>query len=199
MNLMKKSRYPNYDVLKEQEAWDSHSRSIVLARLESVHTYTSLTLIEAEMLRAICSLLAGDSRADIIQFVLSHIDQSLDAPTGESERQAALPKAGDLLRHGLKRIDQWSVSHHNRPFIDLTEAEQLSAVTALSEERLASNEQWTFPQKALFNKLLSWTVESYYSHPTVWSEIGYGGPAYPRGYVRANIGQLDPWEAKTDK
>lgn len=83
-----------------------------------------------------------------------------------------------------------------RPFIDLPEADQLSIVTAMSEEKLPLSDHLHFPQKALFLRLLSWTVESYYSHPTVWSEIGYGGPAYPRGYVRANIGQLDPWEAK---
>ncbi|WP_369127188.1 hypothetical protein [Paenibacillus antri] len=41
------------------------------------------------------------------------------------------------------------------------------------------------------------TLEAYYSHPAVWSEIGYGGPAYPRGYVRTQLGQLDPWEAHT--
>lgn len=37
-----------------------------------------------------------------------------------------------------------------------------------------------------------------YPHPRVWSEIGYAGPAYPRGYVRTQLGQLDPWEAKAE-
>jgi hypothetical protein len=196
---MKKSRYPDYDVMSEQEAWDSHSRSIVASRLEGVHGYKSLTLLEAEMLRAICSSLAGDDRTDIIQFVLGHIDRSLDAPTGESERKPSVPKARELLHIGIKRLDQWSVSEYMRPFIDLTETEQLSIITALSEGKLPLSGDLDFPQKAFFNRLLSWTVESYYSHPTVWSEIGYGGPAYPRGYVRANIGQLDPWEARSDK
>lgn len=195
---MKKSRYPDYNIMSEQEAWDAHSRSIVASRLEGVHGYQSLTLTEAEMLRAICSLLAGDNRANIIQFVLSHIDRALNAPSGESERKPSVPKAGDLLRLGMKRLDQWAMSHHLRPFIDLTETDQLSIITALCEEKLPLDGDSNFPQKAFFNRLLSWTVESYYSHPTVWSEIGYGGPAYPRGYVRANLGQLDPWEAKSD-
>jgi hypothetical protein len=98
----------------------------------------------------------------------------------------------------MKRLDQWAMSHYLRPFIDLTETDQLSIITALSEEKLPLDGDSNFPQKAFFNRLLSWTVESYYSHPTVWSEIGYGGPAYPRGYVRANLGQLDPWEARSD-
>jgi hypothetical protein len=36
----------------------------------------------------------------------------------------------------------------------------------------------------------------YYAHPAAWSEIGFGGPASPRGYVRLGFDQRDPWEAK---
>jgi hypothetical protein len=193
---MKKIRYPQYDVLQEQEAWDSHTRDIVLARLEGGCKFHSLTLTEAEMLRAICSVLAGDNRADLIQFVLSHIDQSMDAQTGESERKDNVPKAGELVRTGLAGLDQWAITQKGQPFINMSETDQHSAVLALSQESLPMPTKHRFAQKALFNRLLSWTVESYYSHPTVWSEIGYGGPAYPRGYVRTSIGQTDPWEAK---
>jgi hypothetical protein len=38
-------------------------------------------------------------------------------------------------------------------------------------------------------------VLAYYAHPTAWSEIGYGGPASPRGYVRLDYNERDPWEA----
>ena len=38
-------------------------------------------------------------------------------------------------------------------------------------------------------------VSAYYAHPTAWSEIGFGGPASPRGYVRLGFGRRDPWEA----
>lgn len=196
---MKSSKYPLYDVLSEQEEWDPHTRSIVTSRLDGVTAYESLTLMEAEMLRAICSVLAGDDRANIIQFVLRHIDRSLSGPAGESERKPSVPKAADLLRSGLKRLDQWCMLTYQRPFIDLTDADQFTIVSDLSEGKIAWPAEWNVPQKALFTKLLTWTVESYYSHPTVWSEIGYGGPAYPRGYVRTNIGQLDPWEAKADQ
>jgi hypothetical protein len=35
---------------------------------------------------------------------------------------------------------------------------------------------------------------AYYSHPTSWSEIGFGGPANPRGYVRLSWNTRDAWE-----
>jgi len=44
--------------------------------------------------------------------------------------------------------------------------------------------------------VLSDIVTAYYSHPTAWSEIGFGGPASPRGYVRMGFDERDPWEAK---
>ncbi len=30
---------------------------------------------------------------------------------------------------------------------------------------------------------------AFYSHPWAWNEIGFGGPAYPRGYMRLGVGQ----------
>jgi hypothetical protein len=28
------------------------------------------------------------------------------------------------------------------------------------------------------------TLSGFYSHPWAWNEIGFGGPAYPRGFMR---------------
>jgi hypothetical protein len=36
----------------------------------------------------------------------------------------------------------------------------------------------------------------YYSHPFAWDEIGFGGPAYPRGYAALSFGHAEPWEAR---
>ena len=36
----------------------------------------------------------------------------------------------------------------------------------------------------------------YYAHPYAWDEIGFGGPAYPRGYFALNNGAPEPWEPR---
>ena len=37
---------------------------------------------------------------------------------------------------------------------------------------------------------------AFYSHPWAWNEIGFGGPAYPHGYMRLGpISTLDPHES----
>jgi hypothetical protein len=43
--------------------------------------------------------------------------------------------------------------------------------------------------------LLHEAVSVYYAHPAAWSEIGFGGPASPRGYVRIEADRRDSWEA----
>ena len=38
-------------------------------------------------------------------------------------------------------------------------------------------------------------LEAFYSHPWAWNEIGFGGPAYPQGYMRLGpTGTLEPHE-----
>jgi hypothetical protein len=52
------------------------------------------------------------------------------------------------------------------------------------------------PARIFFQKrLLHDVVSSYYAHPVAWNEIGFGGPASPRGYVRMYFDRRDPWEA----
>jgi hypothetical protein len=56
---------------------------------------------------------------------------------------------------------------------------------------------------AALNVSRAWSVvmravlAEFYSHPWAWNEIGFGGPAYPRGYMRLQSGPAgrDPHEA----
>lgn len=183
--------------MRQKENWDEHTRSIVTARLVREHGYRFLTDVEAETLRAWCSLLVDDSRAEIIQYVLCHIDETLEQNKGEGQRKAGVPPERQLIRDGLAAVEKLSVHHHKNAFFHLDDKTRSEILADVSTASAKPSSIWTgIPQKELFSKLLTLTVEAYYSHPTVWSEIGYAGPAYPRGYLRADIGQLDPWEAK---
>jgi hypothetical protein len=52
------------------------------------------------------------------------------------------------------------------------------------------------PAAVFFKERLAHDIlGAYYSHPTSWNEIGFGGPASPRGYVRMGADRRDPWEA----
>lgn len=233
--MVQQSRYPAYDVMDEASAWDDHTQSIVSARLVREHGWRFVTAVEAETLRAVCSALVDDRRSDIIDFVVGHIDDKLHADKGEGQRKAGVPLARELLRGGLKALDDVALARCQLPYMALEDAVQLQLLEELADSRLTPAEAWDdsdvsnirsegdaprigdsadngnedvggfgsqartpVPQHEFFQKLLTLTVEAYYSHPKVWSGLGYGGPAYPRGYVRTQLGQLDPWEAKPE-
>jgi len=37
---------------------------------------------------------------------------------------------------------------------------------------------------------------AFYSHPLAWNEIGFPGPAYPRGYKNPGVDALEPFEVR---
>jgi hypothetical protein len=197
--MAKKTHYPSYDVMKEKEHWDEHTRSIVESRLYPNTKRTFLKWKEEEMLRVICSHLVADQRAKLIDFIISHIDQTLSSSVGEGQRKSGVPEAKVLVRKGLIALNKSAVEKYQVSFIGLDSEAQHQLLLDVSQSRAPDLPEWEgIPQQEFFKKLHTLTIESYYSHPVVWSEIGYGGPAYPRGYVRTQLGQLDPWEAQPE-
>ena len=76
------------------------------------------------------------------------------------------------------------------------EATVISLAAAMAEGRLRGPAWGGMPAVLFFqSRVLPDIVKSYYAHPTAWSEIGFGGPASPRGYVRLDFNARDPWEA----
>jgi hypothetical protein len=199
--MLKQSYYPSYDVMNELDEWDDHTQTIVTSRLRSYKSFHFLTAIEAEIVRRISSLLVSDETPEVLDFIISHIDQTLQQSLGESQRKAGVPEAPELIRSGLQAIEQGVQLLYGSSFIALDIDQQKQYLQWISESIAEPLEVWSSStqQEPLFSKLLSLAVESYCSHPKVWSEIGYAGPAYPRGYVRTNLGQLDPWEAQPEQ
>lgn len=193
------TRYPSFNVLDEKDAWDDHTQQIVTSRSHSIVKYQFLNEREVEILRCLCSLLVDDSLPDSLEFIISHIDQTLYSSPGEGQRKVGVPAAPELIRQGLEAMEKSSQHIYSISFAELEIENQKKMINDISEDKAESSAIWNgVPQKALFEKLMRLTVEAYCSHPQVWSDIGYAGPAYPRGYVRTQLGQLDPWEANTE-
>ncbi|WP_159888440.1 gluconate 2-dehydrogenase subunit 3 family protein [Paenibacillus puerhi] len=194
-----KTRYPSFNVLDEKDEWDDHTQKIVTSRIDFVVGFQFLTKQEAELLRSVCSLLVDDSSSDALAKVVVHIDRSLYSSPGEGQRKVGVPAAPELIRQGLSALEQTSQHNYSSSFSQVDATGQKQMIGDISTGKAEPAEVWhDIPQKIFFDSLMRFTVESYCSHPRVWSDIGYAGPAYPRGYVRTQLGQLDPWEAKAE-
>lgn len=190
------SHYEGFDVMAEREHWDPHTRKIVEGRLKA-GDWQVLNLEETVALHRICSVLLDDGRDSVITYVVHHFDQKLASDIGESQRKKGTPKGSVLIRQGLKALDRHCTLTYGCLFAALDAPARHQVLDQMSRDQLRlEGEGVQIPAKELFQKLLSTAVSAYYSYPAVWSEIGYAGPAYPRGYVRSERGLTDPWEAK---
>jgi hypothetical protein len=41
-----------------------------------------------------------------------------------------------------------------------------------------------------------YSCTAFYSHPWAWNEIGFPGPAYPRGYLNLGVDARERWEVR---
>lgn len=190
-----KSRYGSFDVMKEKEHWDEHTRSIVEKRISPSVEFSDE---QDKILYDVCSILLDDSRPAILQFVVSHFKSKFNSGIGEAQRKRDVPKEAVLIYEGLRDLETYCIQHHNQAFQALDEATKKDVIKKLADGHLPLKMGVTNGQ-AFLKKLLPEAVAAFYSHPDVWSEIGYAGPAYPRGYVRTELGLTDPWEAKIDE
>lgn len=192
------TRYPKWDVMSQAKEWDFHTRQIVEDRLLPGKRRT-LTMAEKQQLTVVCSGLLADDREEILDYVIGHIDKSVSDPIGESQRKVGIPPGEQLIRRGLSALNAGAMEKYGKGLAFLHGIEISDLLRDLQRGEAPGKQAWEgVPQKEFWDRLMLLSVESYYSHPTVWSEIGYAGPAYPRGYVRLERGLVDPWEAVED-
>ncbi len=193
------THYPNYNILNLADEWDSYTKEIVLKRLGPFSAPEYFSEWETSTLKAIVKNIVFDNRDNIIDWIVFHLDSKMTSEIGENQRKIGIPPEDVLVREGISVIDRIARSKFAKSFTDLEEDEQFKIISSLQLGQLPPIREWSrIPQKDLFSKFLLEIVAAYYSHPEVWSEIGYGGPAYPRGYVRTEYGLTDPWEARGD-
>lgn len=187
--------------MQAENHWDPHTRQIIAKRLDtqSFVPYQFFTEHEGATLFQLCAALLDDRRYEIIAFVVHHFDSTLHASLGQSQRKIDIPKQSALIRKGLARLDQSCNQSYGKLFTELEETERKQAIkNAFLDSIILDSGETMFPIKEFMKHVLVDAVAAYYSHPYIWSEIGYAGPAYPRGYVRSELGLTDPWEAQSN-
>jgi hypothetical protein len=192
--------YPGYDVLKKRNSpsWNDKTRAVVDARLAidpSRHHFC--TASEWLALRALCDRIVPQpaDRAEPVP-VAAMVDEKLHLDADDGYRDARLPPLREAWRRGLAALDAEALARHQCYFHALAPLDQDALLTDIQKGDVRAREWSDMPAPIFFAKrILHDIVGAYYAHPTAWSEIGFGGPASPRGYVRMNFDRRDPWEA----
>jgi hypothetical protein len=195
--------YPGYHVLSQQDFWDEATRKVVLERVEKVPLILFFTPDEALFMEAVCRrLLPQDDRDEAHKIpILNYIDDRLYHKRLNGYRYEDMPPDDEAYRLGIQAIEAIAQHLYHAPFITLGPKEQDSVLLTIHQgQPPAGHKIW---QKMSVHRfwllLMSDVVQAYYAHPYAWDEIGFGGPAYPRGYMRLERGEPEPWEVKEQR
>lgn len=186
-------RYPGYDVLAKWRtpSFDDATRRVLAERLARVPERRFLSEEEWRLLEAVVArLIPQPDRAEPIPIV-PWIDAMLAEGRGEGYRRDGIPPMREQWRRGLAAL-----ADEAGGFESLAPAEQDALLGRVQRGEVGSDRWRGLPPDRFFADLLRAVAGIYYSHPQAWNEIGFGGPASPRGYVRLGFDERDAWEAR---
>lgn len=196
--------YPGYDVLTKRNtaSWNAKTREVIHRRLAiDPDTYRFFNEAEWRTLKAVCDRIIPQlpERTQPVPLAAMLDLRMLEGPE-DGYRHADFPPMGEAWRRGLAALDETALEQHAVVFHQLAHELQKALLRAMQRGEFAAEAWGGMPPAAFFRwRLLDDVVRAYYGHPTAWSEIGWGGPASPRGYVRMDFDRRDPWEAAEAK
>jgi hypothetical protein len=189
-------RYPNYNVLDEIDHWDEVTRRVVLERLENVPPIRFFTAVEAESLKAFCDIVTAQDEEPRIP-VLSYIDEKLHSGVGDGWQYFDLPGDGETWRRVARGLDDDARRMAFDSFAAMPVEAQVGVVHRFAKGELGIEGLGNVSRA--WKVVMRYVVQAFYSHPWAWNEIGFGGPAYPRGYGAfgsPHLGERETWEAE---
>lgn len=188
-------RYPDYDVLAEMEHWDEETRRVVLDRVERVPEIHFFSEAEAATLGAFCDAVTGQDREPRIP-VLRFVDAKLYERRLDGYRYAELPDDADTWRLVARGLDEAARERGAESFAAAPTRLRLEVCAAFHRGELSGGAWEEAPAGLAWKVVMRAVLEAFYAHPWAWNEIGFGGPAYPRGYARMGVGLSEAWEGE---
>jgi hypothetical protein len=184
-----RGRFTGFDVLSEVDRWDDVTAGVVLARLSPPPEYSFFTPAEQATAGALFDRLLAQEDEPRVP-VLELVDQRLALGMTDGWYYDDMPEDADAWRASLAALDDEAQQEHGAAFHALDRADQAGLLQALTEA-----EVWHgFNAGHVWSLWSRYACAAFYSHPWAWNEIGFGGPAYPRGYKNLGVGARERWE-----
>jgi hypothetical protein len=184
--------------LSQQAFWDEATRNVVLERVNNPPPIRFFNEEETRIMQAVVDrIIPQDDRTEDRHIpVLPVLDKRLYLDEINGYRYEGMPPERDMYRLGIRAIEEIARHMYGRAFVDLLPNEQENVLENIHNGNPpVAHEIWEQMNVRHFWLLLEQDcIEAYYAHPWAWDEIGFGGPAYPRGYMRLSYGEPEPWE-----
>ena len=178
--------------------WDEKTRRLVQERVEQVPGYRFFSVDEIALMEALCDcILPQTDRSDDARVAIAPwIDQRLAQGKTAGYRYETMPDDRQAYRLGLQGFSQTANHLFGKQFQDLSHKQQADVIKQVAEGSPPGEAWQQVPAEQFFQMLINNIISEYYAHPAAWSEIGFNGPASPRGHIRLKLGMRDSWEAE---
>jgi Gluconate 2-dehydrogenase subunit 3 len=190
-------RYPDFDVFDAVDGWDAATRRTIQERMD-VHgrAFEFFSAQELPTLRAFSDVVLAqdeDPRVPVCEMV----DEKLAAGRLDGYQYADMPDDRNTWHLVIRGLDEVAQGLHGARFADLALDQQEQMVGDFAEGKLSSGVWQGLNQKRAWSVCMRMLLSAFYSHPWAWNEIGFGGPAYPRGFMRfGTTGIREPFERR---
>ena len=189
--------YPGYDVLRKYNgpSWNDPTRRVINARLSVPNAPRFFSNAEWQTLQAVCDRILPQGGNPAPVNLPAQVDEKMLSNRTDGYRYPGMPPQGEAWHRGLAALEEAAHKDQGKPFAALDSASQDSMLRSMQEGSFLADALGDMPAKGFFTyRAVADIVAAYYAHPTGWNELGWGGPASPRGYVRLQYDMRDPWE-----
>jgi hypothetical protein len=196
--------YRGFSTMSQSAFWDAATRALVTRRLEPPFPFKFFNPEQAKFWTAVFNhvIPQTDRTPDYRIPVLVPLDQRLHENRTAGYRFENMPHDRDVYGFlGIEAIDGEAQVRYRGSFLNLPHFQQELVLKAIHDgEPEGGVDIWKRMSVHRFWQLIMTdAVDGYYSHPWAWDEIGFGGPAYPRAYMRLERGEPEPWEVEESR
>jgi hypothetical protein len=193
-------RYPDYDVLAEAAHWDEVTRRVVLDRVENVPAFRFFDERERETVKAFCDTITAQDAEPRVP-VAACIDEKLHTGSLDGYQYFDMPDDRDAWRIIARGLDEEARAAGAGSLGEAGLTTRVDICRRFSQAALRGGAWNELNVSRAWSLALRYACEAFYAHPWAWNEIGFGGPAYPRGYSRFGSPHLkdadrEEWEGQ---
>jgi hypothetical protein len=201
-------RFPGFDVFTEQRRWDPATAAVVTGRLGPPAGLLFFSPEEEAIATALLDLLLGqqdpdphtvlgarqaDQQRDRPRIpVTAMIDSRLAEAQTDGWRYADMPEDGQAWRDTLSFLEEDAQAKHGRGFASLPASDQAALIQVVQDT--GAGDWHGLPASRVWSLWTRYACTAFYAHPWAWNEMGFPGPAYPRGYKNIGVGKREPFE-----
>ncbi|OBI72921.1 gluconate 2-dehydrogenase subunit 3 family protein [Mycobacterium asiaticum] len=188
-----RGRFPGFDVLDQAHKWDDVTAGVVLARLALPNMLSFFTTHEVGIAAPMLDLLLAQDDDPRVP-VLGLIDTRLATAETDGWHYDDMPEDGQAWRETLAGLDEDARRRHGKGYAELASKDQARLLQDVQDLADAGESWHGWTANHVWSLWTRYATTAFYSHPWAWNEIGFSGPAYPRGYLNPGINTREKWE-----